>query len=61
MPKVGTKTFPYTPQGMKAARKYARQKNQSREANGLPRISIEAPVTKSGLKRIAKEQKYGGK
>ena len=60
MPKVGTKTFPYTPQGMKAARKYARQKNKDREANGLSRIRIEAPVTKSGLKRIAKEKKYGG-
>ena len=49
MPKVGRKTFPYTKEGMKAAKEYARQQKKK----GLD-SKIIAPVTKSGLRRIQK-------
>ena len=49
MPKVGRKTFPYTKEGMIAAKEYARQQKKK----GLD-SKIISPVTKSGLRRIEK-------
>jgi len=49
MPKVGKKTFPYTKEGMIAAKEYARQQKKK----GLD-SKIISPVTKSGLRRIEK-------
>jgi len=49
VPKVGRKTFPYTKEGMIAAKEYARQQKKK----GLD-SKIISPVTKSGLKRIEK-------
>ena len=49
MPKVGRKTFPYTKEGMMAAKEYARQQKKK----GLD-SKIISPVTKSGLRRIEK-------
>ena len=49
MPKVGRKTFPYTKEGMMAAKEYARQQKKK----GLD-SKILSPVTKSGLRRIEK-------
>tara|TARA_R100001440_G_scaffold38061_3_gene57696 strand:- start:1309 stop:1464 length:156 start_codon:yes stop_codon:yes gene_type:complete len=49
VPKVGRKTFPYTKEGMIAAKEYARQQKKK----GLD-SKIISPVTKSGLRRIEK-------
>lgn len=49
MPKVGRKTFPYTKEGMTAAKEYARQQKKK----GLDSRII-SPVTKSVLRRIVK-------
>ena len=49
MPKVGRKTFPYTKEGMIAAKEYARQQKKK----GLD-SKIISPVTKSGLRKIQK-------
>ena len=51
MPKVGKKTFPYTKEGMIAAKKYAKQQWKK----GLD-SRILSPVTKSGLKRMEREK-----
>ena len=52
MPKVGKKTFPYTKEGMVAAKEYARQQKKK----GLD-SKIISPVTKSGLRKIQRELK----
>ncbi len=49
MPKVGRKTFPYTKEGMIAAKEYARQQKKK----GLD-SKIISPVTKSGLRKVQK-------
>jgi hypothetical protein len=47
MPKVGSKTFPYTKEGMKAAKAYARKTGATK---------IKSPVTKRMLDKLQKEK-----
>ena len=53
MPRVGRKTFPYTKEGMIAAKEYSRQQKKK----GLD-SKIISPVTKSGLRKIQRELKF---